>query len=461
MNASRRKLLPAIISCLCIFILQSNANAGTNIYVTNDGTDTASCGAQQHACRSISQGIENATTGDTILVGAGRYGNISGSPTYTGPGDEHPQPMSLQGATGCIVCIDKAISLFSLHGASVTVIEGAPLTTLEANVMILHDGVTFGALGRGFTITGGSAYGVLLDQDSPGSQLGIPLKSNITIAGDVDLADSIGFAFIGRKLSDTQCPDPSCIPASVITFSNDESVDNPGSAFSMTQGLFSGGSIALQYNYAHGAGVGFDLPGGPQSPLGLPESSMRISLVGNVATHNGLGFYALAPGQMVANTAAVNLQAGFEVVSGQGAFQNNTAVGNAGPGAIVQFFTDGIHNPGLLGFQEFSQNNFYGNDRHRPALAIQIAQFPPVSLNPGPGAHCGVLNLGVIDSGFGGAPPSPPIVAALQAGGNFWGTTLGPSPTGAADAVGGACDQNGGVTTAATFVTAGFAITTH
>ena len=461
MNASRGNLLSVMSSLLCTFFLQNNVHAGNLIYVTNGGTDSAGCGAQQHACRSISQGIENATTGDTILVGAGRYGNISGSPTYTGPGDEHPQQISLQSATGCIVCIDKAVSLLSLHGPSVTVIEGAPLTTLEANVMILHDGVVFGAPGRGFTITGGSAYGVLVDQDSPDSQLGIPLKNNITIAGNVDLADSSGFAFIGRKLSDTQCPDPSCIPSAVITFANDESVDNSASAFSMTQGLFFGGSITLQDNYAHGAAVGFDLPGGAQSPIGLSESSMRISLVGNVAIHNGLGFYALAPGRMVANTAAGNSQAGFEVVSGQGAFQNNTAVGNAGPGAIVQFFTDGIHNPGLLGFHSFSQNNFYGNDRHRPTLGIQIAQFPPVSYNPGPSAHCGVLNLGVLDSGFGGGPPSPPIVAALQADGNFWGTTHGPSPTGAADAVGGACDQNGGVTTAKTFVTAGFAITTH
>src|ERR1700760_4428643 len=88
------------------FMLSNTATART-LYVTVDGTDSGSCGAQASACRSISQGLENAVAGDTILVGAGRYGNISGSPAYTGVGDEHPQQLNLDRTTGCIVCIDK------------------------------------------------------------------------------------------------------------------------------------------------------------------------------------------------------------------------------------------------------------------------------------------------------------------------------------------------------------------
>jgi len=61
---------------VCTFMLSNIASAaGRTIYVTNDGTDSAGCGAQANACRSISQGLENAVDGDTILVGAGRYGN--------------------------------------------------------------------------------------------------------------------------------------------------------------------------------------------------------------------------------------------------------------------------------------------------------------------------------------------------------------------------------------------------
>src|SRR5690348_6732680 len=114
---------------VCTLMLSSIASAaGKNIYVTNDGTDSASCGTQANACRSISQGLENAVDGDTILVGAGRYGNISGSASYSGAGDEHPQLFSrasFDDVTGCIICIQKAVSIYSLHGPSVTVIEGA------------------------------------------------------------------------------------------------------------------------------------------------------------------------------------------------------------------------------------------------------------------------------------------------------------------------------------------------
>jgi hypothetical protein len=161
---------------------------------------------------------------------------------------------------------------------------------------------------------------------------------------------------------------------------------------------------------------------------------------------------------MTFNTAVSNSQAGFEVVAAQIAFQGNTAVGNAGPGAIVQFFDNGDQPPLAVGFESFIQNNFYGNDRHRPALSILIGQLPFVTFDPGPSAHCGVLNLGVLAQGFEDVTT---IAAPLNANGNFWGTTHGPSATGAADAVGGKCDQRGGKTTAASFATAGFVITTH
>jgi hypothetical protein len=424
------------------------------------GPDSASCGVQASACRSISQGLENSVAGDTILVGAGRYGNISGSLSYTGAGDEHPQQVMLDRTTGCIVCIDKAVSIYSLHGPSVTVIEGAPLTPREATVFIHSDGVNFGASGRGFTITGGTAYGVVLDQDSNESFIGIIMKKNVSVAGNVDLGDSTGFAFLGLGLTDAHCPDPACVNTANITFSQNEAIDNPDSGFNLTEGLFYGGSIVVQNNYARGGGIGFNVPGGTQQMVGTASNSSLVLLTDNVAEYNGLGFYALYPGNMASNTAANNSQAGFQVVASPFALQGNTAVGNAGPGAIVQFFDDGSQPPNVLGFKSFTQNNFYGNDRHRPALSINIGQLPVVTYNPGPSAHCGVLNLGALAQAFEDVA-NPLIPAPLNANGNFWGTTHGPSATGAADAVGGQCDQNGGKTTATSFATAGFVITTH
>src|SRR3569833_1363489 len=126
-------IVTAALTFTCIL---SNTAAARTLFVTSDGADSGSCGAQASACRSISQGMENAVAGDTILVGAGRNGNISGSPSYTGSGDEHPHQLTLRGTTGCIVCIDKPISIYSLHGPSVTVIEGAPLISLDATVII-------------------------------------------------------------------------------------------------------------------------------------------------------------------------------------------------------------------------------------------------------------------------------------------------------------------------------------
>jgi len=456
------RTIAAIVST---FILSSAANAaGRSLYVATDGTDSGSCGAQTTACRSISQALENAMDGDTILVGAGRYGNISGSASYTGPGDEHPQSRDHNYfVTGCIICIDKAVSVYSLHGSSVTVIEGAPLTSQEATVLIHHEGVNFGAAGRGFTVTGGSAYGVLFDQEDQPPSYGIHLKSNVSVAGNVDLGDADGFAFMGNPYIDSICPVDDCVPTATITYAQNDSVDNAHAAFDITQNFLLGtASVIVQNNYARRAGIGFEVPAGGQAVAGTyPVTSDKISLTGNVAEHNELGFHAMAPGKMLSNTAAGNSQAGFHVIVGYTtAFQNNTAVGNGGPGGIVQFESDGRDPPGLYRFQSFTQNNFYGNDRNRPPLSIQISQDMNVQYDPGPGAHCGVLNLGqlVLDSD---AVTNPPMAAPLNANGNFWGTTHGPAPTGASDAVGGACDQHGGNTTVTSYASTGFAITTH
>jgi hypothetical protein len=455
----------ATAAIISTFIISGVANAtGRSIYVTTDGTDSATCGAQASACRSISRGLENAIDGDTILVGAGRYGNISGSTAYTGPGDEHPELRDhYYFVTGCIICIEKAVSIYSLHGPSVTVIEGAALTSQEATVLIHHEGVNFGAAGRGFTITGGSAYGVLFDQEEQYGGYGIHLKSNVSVAGNVDLGDADGFAFMGRTYTDTVCPVDDCIPTATITYAQNESVDNSHAAFNITQNLLFGtASVIVQNNYARGAGIGFEVPAGGQVLAGTyPAFSDKISLVGNVAQHNKLGFHAMGPAKMLSNTAVGNSKAGFHVITGLATpFQDNTAVGNAGPGAITQFVAEGTDPPSLFPFQSFTQNNFYGNDRNRPPLSIQISQDMNVQDDPGPSAHCGVLNLGQLVLYFD-AVSDPPLVAPLNANGNFWGTTHGPAPTGASDAIGGACDQHGGKTTVTSYASAGFAITAH
>src|ERR1700753_3616431 len=131
-------------------LTEGNAWAtGATWRVTNDGTDSGTCGSANSPCRSISQAMENASAGDIISVGAGMYGNISGDGSYTHPGDEHPQPVdrfSSRVAEGCIICITKPLKILSLHGATATVIVGNPSTTWPATVQIASAGVTFGAV---------------------------------------------------------------------------------------------------------------------------------------------------------------------------------------------------------------------------------------------------------------------------------------------------------------------------
>jgi hypothetical protein len=241
-----------------------------------------------------------------------------------------------------------------------------------------------------------------------------------------------------------------------VIFSDNESINNAVSGFSVYVNTYQA-QITLENNVARGGTTGFFVSPGGQNEAGDAIGAGNVALLGNVSVHNGVGFIATASGKMERNTAAGNAQEGFLVVPGGGQFQDNSAIGNAGPGAILQFSIDVGDTQGNRKFQSFTQNNFYGNDRNRPALKVSVGPFQ--GPDPGPSAHCGVLNLGalatVVGPNAGGTPPTISFVAP----GNFWGSTHGPAPTGVGDAIGGVCDQNGAKTIAQSLATAVFAIT--
>jgi hypothetical protein len=447
------KLLSMSMAALGVAIVTVGAAAASaSLRVTNDGADSATCGAPTTPCRSISQAIENASDGDVIEVGAGHYGSVSGDPNFAGPCDEHPQA-----DTGCIVCINKALHIYSLHGAAVTVIESIPFPNVISTVRILHDGVVFGLAGRGFTVTGGNVQGIVWDLDAV-SEFGIPIQHSVTIAGNIDLGDLNGFVFHGASFVDRPCPVPSCMSTAQVIFSDNESINNGVSAFSVNVSTYRP-PIILQSNLAHGGGTGFFVTPGDQNEAGFEISANNVSVLGNVAVHNGVGFDVALIGRTENNTAAGNSQAGFKVVP-SGDFRGNSALGNAGPGMILNFSVQFFSSPPLTNnYSSFFANNFYGNDRNRPALSL-ISVGPLQAPNPGPSAHCGVLNLGDLvaaeeaSAGQGSLDPQ-----TLQAGGNFWGSARGPAATGPGDAVGGACDQNAATTIVKSFASEDFAIT--
>jgi hypothetical protein len=441
------------IAALGAAITLAGAASATSatLNVTNDGADSATCGAQSKPCRTISQAIENAADGDSIEVGAGIYGNVSGDPNFAGPGDEHAQVGDFP-QNGCIICINKGVHIYSLHGAAVTIIQSIP-SAFPSTVMIQSDGVTFGQAGGGFTVTGGNLNGVILDLNVFNTTNGIVLKRNVTIAGNIDIGDGSGFVFSGLEFEDRACPVPSCMSTAKLTFSDNESISN-GAGFIVTVNTFNQ-PIILQNNLAQGGGNGFFVDPGLQNEDALKIGAGNVSVLGNVATHNGFGYNLTLVGKTENNTAAGNSQAGFTGVA-SGTFRGNSALGNGGPGILINYAANFFSFAPLSNnYSPFIQNNFYGNDRNRPVLAGAFG-----APSPGPSAHCGVLNLGdeaaagMAASGQGSLDPQ-----TLQANGNFWGSAQGPNPTGIGDAAGGVCDQNGAVTIAKPFATTPFAIT--
>ena len=432
--------------------------AGVTWRVTNDGTDSTSCGNAASPCRSISQAMENASAGDTISVGAGIYGNISGDGSFTHPGDEHPQLIAP--FDGCIVCITKPLKVLSLHGAAATIIVGTPSTTYPATVEITAPGATFGNVGQGFTVTGGNNVGVYIDQNVTGA-----LQKNINIGGNVDIGDGTGFSFNGLDFTDRPCPVPSCMTTAAVIFTGNQATNN-GTGFSFVDSAYTG-TAQFKNNVASGAGTGFLAASGFQSEAGTAAGEGGVSFTNNLAIHNGYGFSLAQTGPIVGNSAFANTQAGFLVIPGS-VFQGNSAIGNGGPGLIIQAASDvfDVDNSDPSDqIQVFNHNNFYGNDRNRPALLIHEPNGGgDPSLDPGPGAHCGVLNVGKVTTQPGGAGPQgggPTSVVVVQtATNNFWGSAQGPAATGPGDAAGGPCDQNGGVTITKPFATVDFPITT-
>src|SRR5205085_3298064 len=108
------------------------AHSGT-LYVANNGIDGASCscGTKGAPCRSITCAIGNAVAGDTIIVGPGKYGDLDDSGTIGQAGEENGSP-----GCGCVLSLNKSVTLVSSDGAASTVID-AHAVTANTNVLII------------------------------------------------------------------------------------------------------------------------------------------------------------------------------------------------------------------------------------------------------------------------------------------------------------------------------------
>lgn len=127
-------------------LLAAGEIQAATLYVANNGVDSGTCGAQTAPCRSITQTITNASDGDTVIVGPGRYGDLDFDETPSLPGEDDG------------VWVNKALTIESSHGAQATLLYG----NLNNNGMLVEltaSGATFGRPGHGFTLTTGASTG--------------------------------------------------------------------------------------------------------------------------------------------------------------------------------------------------------------------------------------------------------------------------------------------------------------
>jgi hypothetical protein len=412
--------------------------AKASLAVANNGTDSGSCGSTVSPCRSISQAIENAASGDTIWVGPGIYGDLSGDGNFDAPGSEHaivfaPAPFY----SACAVCIMKTVRIYSIAGAATTTIRVGPNSITPNTVYVGANNAVFGAQGHGFTITGGNGYGVVVDLSRGGGAFG-----GMTVSGNIDLKDGTGFVVNGEEGGTPQssvCPPfiPNPCPPFFgnVILSGNEAIGNH-IGFDMEPKLadiYGTQQYLLQNNIAIGADTGFvvDPFGSVDCDDCFDAGRVQVAaIMNNIAVNGGTGFSLRSTGLVSGNIAANNSGVGFAITDVP-KFVRNTATGNGGPGALVGFLLAGSNVADLV------QNNFFGNDRGRPPLTVGA-----FGVNVGPSAHCGVLNAGWIDfnSRPVNFPPTPYPVTSVLAVSDYWGSVNGPQANGAGDAAGGACD---------------------
>jgi len=143
----------------------------TDLYVTNNGIDSISCGEPNDPCRSITQAIANATAGDKILIGPGQYGDLNSNGVFGETGEEVAE---IGFGCYCMINVNKEVTIISEKGAFSTVLDAKGVVN---TVQISSSGVVFGSPNYGFFITGARNGGNGIVSASG--------TSGVTIAGNV------------------------------------------------------------------------------------------------------------------------------------------------------------------------------------------------------------------------------------------------------------------------------------
>lgn len=334
----------------------SPAVGGPRWFVAANGTDSAMCGSKKEPCRTITVAMANASDGDTVEVGPGRYGDLNANGVLGEAEEEAPV------GCGCAILLTKSLLLQSRGGAAVTVIEaGGAAFGVQ---MDSTDGV-LGRPGRGFTIRGAGTTGVEV-RGTTNEVAGNLVIENVSSGITVSSVDTVlvGNTAVGNSVA----------------------------------GIFiqSGFNSILIGNRSYGSQTGFlVLDGGSH-------------LWGNVASGNSdNGFHLSGSGHYFEKNAANgNGGVGLFVQNAASAesIVGNSFVGNGGAGLW------------LIGpVTEISRNNIYGNDPsgncgvlNQTDTAVEMTKnFWGAASGPGVNPADDVCNMGTSSTTVGPAAKKP------------------------------------------------------
>ena len=291
----------------CALLVVLCAGFGTTalaatVVVSNDGVDSDTCGAKTAPCRSISRGIARANAGDQVIVGPGRYGELTNDGDFTDPGEE------LNGGGGMIV-IDKAVSVRSVSGATLTVIDARGLS--DVAVAITANGAQFGGVKKGFTVTGAGATAIQSD------------GSGITVAGNLALGNGGGTGY-------------SIAGSDATVFGNFSLANEIGFSVSASDSVVRGNTAWLN------------------TLVGYSVSGDGNTLDRNLAVSNGTSGFnvavATSGGSVTGNAAIANGENGIALTGPGFTIRDNSAIGNDQNGLG---FSDASSDP--------SGGNLFGN----------------------------------------------------------------------------------------------------
>jgi len=142
-------IAPVALSFALATVFAGSVAEGATLRVAGNGTDSSACGQGQQPCRSIGRAIANAASGDEIVIGPGRYGDLNDNGIFGETGEE-----AAEAGFGCfcMIRIDKALTLRSRDGAFTAILDAAGAAM--AVIRVLADDVLIGGSGTGLTLTG-------------------------------------------------------------------------------------------------------------------------------------------------------------------------------------------------------------------------------------------------------------------------------------------------------------------